>query len=80
MSHGATWRTRHEVREIATTSAPAPSARPNVLSGKARVLLRIASANADREFWARGAISGDEFAMGWTPTASTTPTNTNSAA
>ena len=60
--------------------APIPSARPNEDTGRARVLLRNANAMPLRECSASGRMSGDEFQMGCTPTASTTPHATSSAA
>ena len=79
-SAGAKARHRHRVAASAATSAPAPSARPKLDSGSARVLLRMASASELREFSASGDISGDASSMGCTPTASTTPASTSSAA
>ena len=49
-------------------------------SGSARVLLRMASASELREFSASGDISGEASSMGCTPTASTMPASTSSAA
>ena len=66
--------------DAAVASAPAPSARPKMLSGSALVLLRIASDSVERDDVASRDISGDGSAMGWTPTASTMPTKTSSAA
>ena len=68
------------IAEAAVASAPAPRARPKLLSGRARVLLRIASEIVERDEVASRDINGEGLAIGWTPTASTMPTNTSSAA
>jgi hypothetical protein len=47
-----------------------PIARPNALSGSARVLLRRARPSAESR---RGAMSGEGSSIGCTPTASTMP-------
>ena len=77
IAHAAHGCQRRRRPPIAATSAPAPSARPNELSGTARVLLRSAS---PRPVSASGDINGDGSSMGWTPTASTTPATTSNAA
>ena len=51
-----------------------------MLNGSALVLLRIANASVERDDVASPDISGDGSAIGWTPTASTTPTKTSRAA
>ncbi len=66
-------------RTRAVTSAPAPSARPKVLSGSARVLLRSANRTSSATV-ASCDISGDGSPIGWTPTARTMPTKTSIAA
>ena len=51
-----------------------------MLNGSARVLLRSANDSVDRDDVASSDINGDGSAIGCTPTASTMPTNTSSAA
>ncbi len=58
----------------AVTRAPAPSPTPSSNNGTARVLLRNARATPPSSSPTSTFISGDEFSMGATPTASTTPT------
>src|SRR3954452_19186335 len=66
--------------DAAVANAPAPRARPRLLNGRARVLLRSASDSDDRDELATPDINGDGLLMGWTPTARTMPTNTSIAA
>ena len=61
-------------------NAPAPKAKPRLLNGSARVLLRTASDSVERDEVASRDISGEGLAMGCTPTASTMPTSTSIAA